>query len=100
MAAPGRASAVDPGRGRSGTGRRPHLRGDGGQPASGHVASGRYGLNAGVVRPARWRRDRVRLLLAGVDVDFVLVPHRRVTGGLDVEPVVVDERAAVGRAER
>src|SRR6266545_7363505 len=40
------------------------------------------------------------VVLAREHVGLGLVPHRVVAGGLDVEAVVVDEAAAVGRTHR
>src|ERR671919_2243169 len=57
--------------------------------------------------PCSWYRrcslfmsSLLSVVLSGEHVGLGLVPHRVVAGGLDVEAVVVDEAAPVGRAHR
>src|SRR6266498_76875 len=71
---------------------------------------GRAGQEGSLVRRARWSGGlrghaagasggrAARLLLARPHVALCFVPHRVVSRGLHVEPVVVDHRAAVGGA--
>src|SRR3954454_19673769 len=68
------------------------------QPAQSIAATGAVGVPKVVERQAS--RLRLSVVLSGEHVGLRLVPHGMVTGGFDVEAVLVHQRAAESGAER